>query len=221
MAAQHQRGPRSNLPDDDDALAALAAAGNAAFGAPAQPAAGRPLAAVPAVIGDRRGIPDTRTGPGTGTADRGCAAGGSCGRRQDRSARRPRRSRRRAASGGTANFIKQSTVQLDLDVARRFRRYQERDKPKPSNAEVVFRAVDAAYGRYADIIDARRPKLPEGRRLGRAVPGRRPPGTRLPTQINFRPTVREEAEIKRLATEAGAESMSAFVNAMLDEFLPK
>ena len=112
-------------------------------------------------------------------------------------------------------------MQLDLDVARRFRRYQERDKPKPSNAEVVFRAVDAAYGRYADIIDARRPKLPEGRRLGRAVPGRRPPGTRLPTQINFRPTVREEAEIKRLATEAGAESMSAFVNAMLDEFLPK
>jgi len=221
MAAQHQRGPRSNLPDDDDALAALAAAGNAAFGAPAQPAAGRPLAAVPAVSGTAAGSPIPAPGqaPEQLTADAPRANVADDARIAAQDGRDDPRDE--PAGGGTANFIKQSTVQLDLDVARRFRKYQERDKPKPSNAEVVFRAVDAAYGRYADIIDARRPQLPEGRRLGRAVPGRRPPGTRLPTQINFRPTVREEAEIKRLATEAGAESMSAFVNAMLDEFLPK
>jgi hypothetical protein len=209
MAAQQPRGPRSNLPPDDDALAALAAAGEAAFGAPAQPAAGRPLVAVPAA-------PATTPMPAPGpaapadlpTADApGADVTNAAG--ED------------PASDGTGNFIKQSTVQLDLDVARRFRKYQERDKPRPSNAEVVFRAVDAAHDRYAEIMDARRPKLPEGRRLGRAVPGRRPPGTRLPTQINFRPTVSEEAEIKRLAAEAGAESMSAFVNAMLDEFLPR
>ena len=88
---------------------------------------------------------------------------------------------------------------------------------------MIFRALDAAQrDRYRDIIDARRPQLPEGRHFGRAVPGRRPAGSRLATQINFRPTVGEEAEIKKLSTESGADSMSAFINAGASnsKFLP-
>jgi hypothetical protein len=215
MAAQQPRGPRSNLPSDDEALAALAAAGDAAFGTPPKPGAGRPLAAVPpaptAAAATALPVPGPAPAPAD-VADDHARIAAQDGR--DAAGAEP-------ATGGTDDFITQSTVQLDLGVARRFRRYQERDKPRPSNAEVVFRAVEAARGRHAEIIDARRPKLPEGRSLGRAVPGRRPPGTRLPTQINFRPTVGEKADIQRLGTEAGAQSMSEFVNAMLDEFLPK
>jgi hypothetical protein len=43
---------------------------------------------------------------------------------------------------------------------------------------------------------------------------------RLSSQINYRPTHAEVAEIKRLQHEAGAPSLSAFLDAVLDEFLP-
>jgi len=196
---------RTTLPDDDEALAALA---DAAFGPPAR---SRPLAAVPTVQ-----QPAAGQAAATLASDPAAAAAGLSVTAPD-----PASAADDEPDGGTADWIKQSTVQVDAGVAQRFKRYKSRQPDNPSNAEVVFRAVDAARGRERAIIDARRPQLPEGRRLGRAVPGRRPAGTRLPTQINFRPTVAEEAEIKRLAREAGADSMSAFVNAMLDDYLPR
>jgi hypothetical protein len=214
------RGRRGGgLPDDDDALDALSALANKAL----PPAAARPLAAVPPV----QDPPPPAAQPAEAATP---AAAPSPAQAAAAEQPRPVRSAppvqdsdsddEPAADGGTEDFIKQSTVQVDAQVVQRFRRYQDRERPKPSNAEVIFRALDAARGRYRDIIDARRPQLPEGRHFGRAVPGRRPAGSRLATQINFRPTVGEEAEIKKLSAESGADSMSAFINAMLDEFLP-
>jgi len=202
---------RTTLPDDDEALAALA---DAAFGPPGR---SRSLAAVPTVQQPAagQGAATLASDPAAAQPAAAAAAGLSV------TAPDPASAVDDEPTGGTADWIKQSTVQVDAGVAQRFKRYKSRQPDNPSNAEVVFRAVDAARGRERAIIDARRPQLPEGRRLGRAVPGRRPAGTRLPTQINFRPTVAEEAEIKRLAREAGADSMSAFVNAMLDDYLPR
>ena len=219
------RGRRGGgLPDDDDALDALSALANKAL----PPAAARPLAAVPRV---QDPPPPPAAQPAqAATPEANPAAAPSPAQTAAAEQVRPVRSAppvqdsdrddEPAADGGTVDFIKQSTVQVDAQVVQRFRRYQDRERPKPSNAEVIFRALDAARDRYRDIIDARRPQLPEGRHFGRAVPGRRPAGSRLATQINFRPTVGEEAEIKKLSTESGADSMSAFINAVLDEFLP-
>lgn len=221
------RGRRGGgLPDEDDALDALSALANKALPS----AAARPLVAVPPVQDPpppdaQPAEPARATPPETNPA-----AAPSPAQTAPAEQARPVRSAppvqdsdsddEPAADGGTEDFIKQSTVQVDAQVVQRFRRYQDKERPKPSNAEVIFRALDAARGRYRDIIDARRPQLPEGRHFGRAVPGRRPAGSRLATQINFRPTVGEEAEIKKLSTESGADSMSAFINAVLDEFLP-
>jgi hypothetical protein len=214
---------RSGLPDDDDGLAALSALANTALpSTPAPSVASRPLAAV-SPLPDRPepAAPAPAAAPALPTPPPGLPTAEATARRAvDAPRAADGDSDAEADDDGTANFIKQSTVQVDAQVAQRFRRYQDRDRPKPSNAEVIFRAIDAAQGRYRDIIDARRPQLPEGRRLGRAVPGRRPAGTRLATQVNFRPTVGEEAEIKQLSRDSGADSMSAFVNAVLDEFLP-
>jgi hypothetical protein len=215
---------RSGLPDDDDALSALSALANQALpSAPARlaavtaappaaaaaaqpredPAPVRPAVAAPvsvAPVAQAAAAPVHPVRPAPPAQDSGADD--------------------EPAADGTEDFIKQSTVQVDAQVAQRFRRYQDKERPKPSNAEVIFRALDSAQDRYQDIIDARRPRLPEGRHFGRAVRGRRPAGTRLATQINFRPTVGEEAEIKKLSQDSGAESMSAFINAVLDEFLP-
>jgi hypothetical protein len=205
---QSRRSRRGGLPDEDDALSALSALANQALPS----AAARPLAAV-AVAGPQEDPSPSRPAaapafapPVAQTAVRSAPPG------QDGDGE--------PSADGTEDFIKQSTVQVDAQVAQRFRRYQKREDPQPSNAEVIFRALDAGQGRYQEIIDARRPQLPEGRHFGRAVHGRRPAGTRLATQINFRPTVGEEAEIKKLSRDSGADSMSAFINAVLDEFLP-
>jgi hypothetical protein len=219
------RGRRGGgLPDDDDALTALA---NAAL--PSAPP--RPLAAVPPVQDHQRLAVAAAEAAPSAPRDAPPAPAHVPPDPQRAVAAAPVQPARSApahdgdsddetAGGGTKDFIKQSTVQVDAQVALRFRRYQDRERPKPSNAEVIFRALDAARDRYREIIDARRPQLPEGRHFGRPVRGRRPAGTRLATQVNFRPTVGEEEDIKNLAKDSGADSMSAFVNAVLDEFLP-
>jgi hypothetical protein len=122
------------------------------------------------------------------------------------------------------DFVKQSNILLDVGVERRFRAYQDdavrHGRPRPKNHQVVFDALNATDGRYRDVVEARKPKAPEGARFGRPVRGRQAGGPRLTTQVNFRPTVGERREIEQLAREAGAESTSAFLNAVLDEFLP-
>lgn len=206
---------RGGLPDDDGSMQALSALASQAL----RPAT-RPVAAVPAMqpaaapaqedpapqhlppapavpqrplaVAPERPVPSA---PAAGSVDE-------------------------PAAGSTQYFIKQATVQVDASVAQRFRLFRKSQDPEPSNAEVIFRALAAADGRYRQIIDARRPQLPPGRRFGGPVPGRKQPGTRLLTQINFRPTVGEDAEIKKLAQDSGADSMSAFINAVLDDYLP-
>jgi hypothetical protein len=222
---------RGGLPDEDDDLAAMSAL--ARNFPPAQQA--RTLASVPAVqdpppASAGQPVPETPAKAAAPTA--AAPARPAAPAASEPAAEAPVRPSQSAppdqdadgedepAAGGTEEFIKQSTVQVDAHVVQRFRKYQDRERPRPSNAEVIFRALDDARDRYRDIIDARRPQLPEGRHFGRAVPGRRPAGSRLATQINFRPTVGEEAEIKQLSTDSGADSMSAFINAVLDEFLP-
>jgi hypothetical protein len=125
-----------------------------------------------------------------------------------------------AAGTVTDDWIKQSTVTIEAQVKQRFKDYQEAEKPTPSNVEVVFAALNACDGRYAQVIQARKPQMPEGQRFGRAVPGRRTGPPVLTTQLNYRPTVGEEKEIKRLSRASGATSMSAFINAVLDAYLP-
>lgn len=122
--------------------------------------------------------------------------------------------------GSLIDMIKQSTVSVDAGVSQRFKQFQRSGNPPPANADVIFQALNDARGRYRSIIEALKPQVPEGQLFGRPVAGRRSPGTRLTTQINFRPTVGEERLIKSLARQSGAASMSAFVNAVLDDFLP-
>jgi hypothetical protein len=122
------------------------------------------------------------------------------------------------------DLIRQATISVAAGVAERFRAYQRQQAahgPAPSNAEVVFRALDACRDRYAAVVASRQPQPEPGRRFGAPVPGRRVTSeARLSSQINYRPTHAEVAEIKRLQQEAGAPSVSAFLDAVLDEFLP-
>lgn len=238
---------KRGLPDEDDDLAALAAIANAAFPEPV-PAAPRPEAAAgtaaPAPAGhqpEEKAQPQRAERPTTfGPGDRVPPAEKPAAIPLSETAAAPPAPEAAAAvspppagrsgedaSGGAPepgwdpeNLIKQSTVSLDASVKQRVKQYQRAETPPPSNAEVIFRALDASEGRYRQIIEATRPQLPEGRRFGRAVAGRRQPGSRLTTQMNYRPTLGEEREIKKLAAESGAQSMSAFVNAVLDSWLP-
>jgi hypothetical protein len=211
------------LPPDDD-LGAFAAAAEGAFGPPA--AAGRPpLAAVPAPAPASAGEPAARepqpAAPPAPAAQAAAAAAAPpvyqppAGEPDDDDAE--------AIAPG--NLIRQDTINVDANVAERFRRYQKREArtgPAPSNAEVVFRALDACEGRFREVVASRVPQPAPGRRFGGTpVPGRRVTSeARLTTQINYRPTYGEVAEIKRLQKESGARSKSAFLNAVLDDFLP-
>jgi hypothetical protein len=213
------RRPRRHegLPDEDEGLDALSALASSAF-RPAQQS--RPLAALPQVVRDQ---PTADIAPATGAP---AAAALPPAASAAQSATVPQVPLRATGDEGPADgagmedFIRQSTVNVDASVAERFRRFQKRSDPAPSNAEIIFLALEAADGHERQIVDARRPALPEGRRFGRAVPGRRPAGTRLTVQINFRPTIGELQLIKQLTEVSGAGSVSSFVNAMLDEFLP-
>ena len=122
------------------------------------------------------------------------------------------------------DLIRQATINVAAGVAERFRAYQRQQAAEaaaPSNAEVVFRALEACRGRYAEVVASRRPQAEPGRLFGAPVAGRRVSSeARLSSQINYRPTYAEVAEIKRLAQQAEALSVSAFLDAVLDEFLP-
>jgi hypothetical protein len=121
----------------------------------------------------------------------------------------------------------QATVAISVDVARRFRRYQNQRAAKgagqrPSNGEIVFAALNASKERFAQIVAERQPKPEAGQLFGAPVPGRRTASGAQPTQqLSFRPTPAEKALIARLARESGAASMAAFLNAVLDDWLAR
>jgi hypothetical protein len=213
----------SALPDDDEALQGLAAA---AFLSPA-PSAGAGARAVLSAVREEAPAP-------TAAAPALPAAGGASAATPAPAEAPP------ALPAGTApdaaqtapvpapdpnrDFIRQATIGVDAGIVARFREYQRKEanrtKVKPSNLDVVFAALRAAKDRERAIVQSHQPKVPDGERWGRPVPGRRSGGPRLSSQINYRPTVGELADITQLAEQSGAESVSAFLNMLLDDFLP-
>jgi hypothetical protein len=213
------------LPPDDD-LGAFAAAAEGAFGGPGPAATARPLAAVPDAKAPPAAAPpaETAAGPPPATAAPLPAA---TAQPANRPASPPpgELDDDEVPAVAHGDLIRQATINVDANVAERFRLYQRREArngPAPSNAEVVYRALDACEGRYSEVVAARVPQPAPGRRFGGApVPGRRvTTEARLASQINYRPTYGEVAEIKRLQKHAGARSVSAFLDAVLDAFLP-
>lgn len=229
-STKHPRGRRASvvsaLPEDDDALAGLAAA---AFG-------GQSRAGGPAGRGTLSAVPvtapaETTPAAATSRADSSPAVPASAA-----SATQPAGHAGPAADSAPAtapdpeadpsrDFIRQATIQVDAQIVTRFREYQRREANRnkgvrPSNLDVVFAALSAADGREKDIVASHRPHVPEGQRWGRPLPGRRTGGSRLSSQINYRPSVGELADITQLAAKSGADSVSAFLNMVLDDFLP-
>jgi hypothetical protein len=213
------------LPPDED-LGAFAAAAEGAFGAPA--AAARPLTAVPDTAAPAIPAPVPPSAvPAPGLEDAPAAAPVATAQ----AAARPVLADEpdddpdddEVPAAANSNLIRQATINVGADVAQRFRRYQDAfTGSAPSNAEVVFRALDACEDRYSEVVASRRPQPKPGRRFGSApVPGRRATSeARLSSQINYRPTYGELAQIRRLRKQAGARSVSAFLDAVLDAFLP-
>jgi hypothetical protein len=211
---------RGGLPDDDDDLSAFAAKAAEAFGKPGVTEPRPALAAVPATV---PAAPPPQAAPQVAEpalAPQPSSAAPAAYRPPVTD--EPDDDEATAVSHG--DLIRQATISVDANVAERFRRYQKREArngPAPSNAEVVFRALDAAAGRYAEVVASRMPQPAPGRHFGAPVPGRRVSSeARLASQINYRPTYGEIAEIKRLQKQAGARSVSAFLDAALDAFLP-
>jgi hypothetical protein len=213
--------PRGGLPPDDDLSIFAKAVGDADDPAPAA----RPLAAVPRqASGDTADAvppalahPAAASGPepvSGGPPDAEPAAAVPAGHPADED----------LPAVPHGDLIRQATISVGATIAERFRQYQKSEGsegPAPSNAEVIFRALDACAGRYPEIVAERMPQAAPGRRFGAPVPGRRASTeARLASQINYRPTYAEAAEIRRLQAESGARSVSAFLDAVLDAFLP-
>ena len=218
------------LPADDDSLAELArlagfgAAAPATAGPGPRPGQAAPVPAVAAQPADAAPAPALPVFPPPAPAAAAAPAPAPPVFAEPRPQVQAPVSGDAAAGEGSEDFITQATIQVGASVATRFKAYQREEdhstRIKPTNAEVIFRALDELRGRYAQIVAARRPQLPEGRMFGRPVAGRRVAGTELRSQINYRPTVGERAAIREIWQSAGAESESAFINALLDEFLP-
>jgi len=119
----------------------------------------------------------------------------------------------------------QATVSVSVDVAQRFRRHQNQLATKgsrPSNGAIVFAALNEGQGRFAEIVADRQPRPEPGQLFGAPVPGRRQTPEARPSQpLSFRPTPQEKALIAELARQAGAASMAAFLDAVLDDYLAR
>jgi len=76
---------------------------------------------------------------------------------------------------------------------------------KPFNGDIVYAALNAARGRYDEIVAARRPQPEPGQLFGAPAPGRRRSAdAQHRYQITFRPTPREKEMIHRLKEENGS-----------------
>jgi hypothetical protein len=216
-AARNAKGKRpfdsgGGLPPDDD-LSVFKAAAESALGDPADAAPSRTLTPVPDSPPSQPPTPVTAAPAPAASLAAPVAQPAAADSDDDE------------LPASRADLIRQATINVDADVAMRFRAYQRRegrDGPTPSNAEVIFRALDASEGRYREIVADRVPQPAPGRRFGGGhVPGRRVTReARLTSQINYRPTYGEVSEIKRLQRQAGAASVSALLDAVLADFLP-
>ena len=111
------------------------------------------------------------------------------------------------------------TVMVSVGVRDRFDEY--RDAHKLSNTAVVVEALNAGYGRYSELVEARRPQAEPGALFGDAVPGRRlTTESKRSVQLSIYLTLREINLLKKIVAEAGT-NQSELVHAVLDEFLPR
>ena len=223
--ARKRRVDRGGLPVDDQDLSAFAAQAREAFGEPGASGARPALAAVPATAQAPPLLPDAAAAEPADTAARPApAAGQPANQAADHAEADELDDEEFPEEAPVRNIIRQATFRADEDIARRFRQYQKREGrkgPEPGNGEVVFRALIACDGHYRDIVAARMPQAAPGQRFGAPVPGRRTANeAKVGRQINFRPTHGEVADIRRIKKQAGAGSVTALLNAVLDEFLP-
>lgn len=203
-------GGRGGLPEDAD-LDAFRQAADGAFGAPGAADPRPPLAAVPSLAAARPGNAADTAPPDPGGTVQPHSAAGETPALPDV----PHR-----------DLPRQASITVDAEVAQRFRGYQRQQAssgPTLFNHQVVFLALRACRANYADVVARHQPQPePEAEfPFGAPVPGRRATSeARSTSQLNFRPTHGEFAAIRQLQKEAGAPSVSAFLNAVLDEFLP-
>jgi hypothetical protein len=202
---------RGGLPEDPD-LDAFRQAAEGAFGAPRGAEQRLSLAAVPSLA--------AAAGPGDAAEEAAPDPGG------------PVQAHPAAGEAPALPDVphrdlpRQASITVDAEVAQRFRAYQRQQAsngPTLFNHQVVFLALRACRGRYADVVARHQPQAePEAEfPFGAPVPGRRATSeARSTSQLNFRPTHGEFAAIRQLQKEAEAPSVSAFLNAVLDEFLP-
>jgi hypothetical protein len=113
---------------------------------------------------------------------------------------------------------RQVTVLVGVDVRDRFDAYRHQHRLR--NTAVIIDALNAARGRYRELVQARQPQQDPDALFGDAVPGRRlSTETRKTTQLAFYFTYREFGNLQMVADQAGT-NYSALLDAVLDDFLP-
>jgi len=127
--------------------------------------------------------------------------------------------------GDLGTMVRQATVLLRVNVRARFTAYQRRHGGKGAmpNTQVVFDALNACRHRYHEIMARRRPAAEPGLLFDAAQGrGRRTTTDARPSsQLSFRPTHAQLGQLKQIAEAEGAPSVSAFVDAVLDAWLPQ
>ena len=113
---------------------------------------------------------------------------------------------------------RQVTVLVGVDVRDRFDAFRHQHKLR--NTAVIIDALNAARGRYQELVQARQPQQDPEALFGDAVPGRRlSTEIRKTTQLAFYFTYREFGNLQMVASQAGT-NYSALLDAVLDDFLP-
>jgi hypothetical protein len=113
---------------------------------------------------------------------------------------------------------RQVTVLVGVDVRDRFDAFRHQHKLR--NTAVIIDALNAARGRYRELVQARQPRQDPEALFGDAVPGRRlSTEIRKTTQLAFYFTYREFGNLQMVASQADT-NYSALLDAVLDDFLP-
>jgi hypothetical protein len=217
---------KGGLPaDDEDLDAAFGAAARQALGPSVAQTKRPPLAAVPASAAEPASAPSSRglTVPSAPAAPDPLPSNETAADVAPEPATPDAELEVTADQAREQDYLTQETPIVAVDVAERFRRYrrmQASKGPTPTNAQIVFDALNHADGRYREIIAARLPKPDPDVRFAAGPRQKTTTEARPTTQINFKLTHSHKKEITAIASAAGARSVSALLDAVLDEFLP-